>query len=264
MSLKDSSILWSETRDWLERRDVHSVFYGRLTGRASRARLALRAGLAGKARRAFLASLACLAAASLTLAACGYQFRVEGAGPTVGGGAAAAKVNAPRLQIADFENMTLEPNIELRYTTYARREFSQSSGARVVAAGEPADLILKGKIVGVALPTINFSLQGTFEGRVTVTVMATVEEAKSRKKIWTQNIAASSEFFMTDDLQFNRVLQTRALEQAGRLVAADLALRFQNFMDLRDRPAQAPAPASGAPNGAPQTDKPGANGMPGK
>jgi len=216
------------------------------------------------ARRAFLASFACLAAASLMLAGCGYQFRMEGAGPTIGAAAAPTKANVPRLQIVDFENMTLEPNLELRYTIYARREFSQSSGAKVVAAGEPADLILKGKINGISLPTINFSLQGTFESRVTVNVTATVEEAKSGKKIWTQGVAASSEFFVTDDLQFNRVLETRALEQAGRLVAADLAMRFQNFMDLRDRPAPPPAPASGAPNGAPQTGTPAANGTPGK
>jgi hypothetical protein len=114
------------------------------------------------------------------------------------------------------------------------------------------------------LPTINFSLQGTFEGRVTVNVSATVEDALTKKKIWTQSVAASSEFFMTDDLQFNRVLQTRAVEQAGRLIAADLAMRFQNFMDLRDKPAAVPTPASGAANGTSQTDKPGAGGMPAK
>lgn len=213
------------------------------------------------ARPAFLASLAFLAAALLT--ACGYQFRVEGAGPTLGG-SSASNTAAPRLRIVNFENMTLEPNIELRYTAYARREFSSASGARVVNDGEPADLVLKGKINGVSLPTINFSLQGTFEGRVTVNVSATVEDAKTGKKIWNQSVAASSEFFMTDDLQFNRVLQTRAIEQAGRLVAADLAMRFQNFIDLRDKPAAAPAPASGAVNGMSQTDKPGAGGMPAK
>lgn len=196
-------------------------------------------------------------------AGCGYQFRVEGAGPTLGG-STASKAAAPRLQIVDFENMTFEPNIELRYTAYARREFSSASGARVVTAGEPADLILKAKILGVSLPTINFSLQGTFEGRVTVNVSAMVEDVKTGKKIWTQSIAASSEFFMTDDLQFNRVLQTRAVEQAGRLVAADLAMRFQNFMDLRDKTATAPAPASGAADGTSQTDKPGSGGMPAK
>jgi len=242
---------------------MHSVFYESLTGRASRARLAFRAGLAGKARRAFLASLACLAAASLGLAGCGYQFRVEGAGPTIGG-SSAPKTNAPRLQIVNFENLTFEPNIEMRYTAYARREFSQSSGARVVNDGEPADLILKTKIMGVALPSINFSLQGTFESRVTVTLSATVEDARTKKKIWSQGVAASSEFFMTNDLQFNRVLQTRAVEQAGRLAAADLAMRFQNFMDLRGRPPSAAAPASGASDGAPQPDKPGVGGMAGK
>jgi hypothetical protein len=195
---------------------------------------------------------------SLTLAGCGYQFRVEGAGPTIGG-SSAPKTQAYRIKIADFTNMTLEPNIELRLTTYARREFSQSSGARVVYDGEPADYILKGTIMGVSLPTINFSLQGTFEGRVTVNVSATVEDGKNGKKVWSQAVAASSEFFMTDDLQFNRVLQTRAIEQAGRLLAADLALRFQNFMDLRNRPAPAQPPATGAP----QPDKPNSN-MPAK
>jgi len=215
------------------------------------------------ARRAFLASLACLAAASLGLAACGYQFRVEGAGPTLGG-SSASKAAAPRLQIVNFENMTFEPNIELRYTTYVRREFSQASGATVVNDGEPADLILRGKINGVSLPTINFSLQGTFEGRVTVNVSATVEDARTKKKVWNQTVSASSEFFMTDDLQFNRVLQTRATEQAGRLIAADLAMRFQNFMDLRDRPVPAQVPAPPAANGAPSADKPGTGGMPEK
>jgi outer membrane lipopolysaccharide assembly protein LptE/RlpB len=215
------------------------------------------------ARRTFLASLACLAAASLGLAACGYQFRVEGAGPTIGG-SSAPKVNAPRLRIVNFENMTFEPNIELRYTGYVRREFAQASGATVVNDGEPADMILTGKITGVSLPTINFSLQGTFEGRVTVTLSATVEDARTKNKIWTQAIAASSEFFMTDDLQFNRVLQTRAVEQAGRLAAADLAMRFQNFIDMRGKPVVAPAPASGASNGMPQADTSGAGAMPAK
>jgi len=203
------------------------------------------------------------AVAALVLVGCGYQFRVEGAGPTIGG-SSTPKVNVPKLRIINFENLTFEPNIELRYTGYARREFAQASGAQVVNDGEPADLILKGKIIGISLPTINFSLQGTFEGRVTVNVSVTVEEAKTGKQIWTQPVAASSEFFMTDDLQFNRVLQTRAIEQAGRLAAADLAMRFQNFMDLRDKPMPVQAPASGASNGAPQTDKPGAGAMPAK
>jgi outer membrane lipopolysaccharide assembly protein LptE/RlpB len=215
------------------------------------------------ASRVVLASLACLAAASLWLAGCGYQFRVEGAGPTIGG-SSAPKADAPRLRIVNFENMTFEPNIELRYTGYVRREFAQASGAKVMNDDEPADMILTGKILGVSLPTINFSLQGTFEGRVTVTLSATVEDTRTKNKIWTQAIAASSEFFMTDDLQFNRVLQTRAIEQAGRLAAADLAMRFQNFIDMRGKPVAAPAPASGASNGTIQADKPGAGAMPAK
>lgn len=203
-------------------------------------------------------------ACCLALAACGYQFRVGGAGPTVGG-SSAPKAEAPRLRIVPFENMTFEPNIELRYTTYVHREFSQASGARVVNDGEPADLILKGKINSVSFPTINFSLQGTFESRATANVTVTVEDAKTGKKVWTQSVAASSEFFMTDDLQFNRVLQTRAIEQAGRLIASDLAMRFQQFLDLRDRPVPGGAPPGPSPaTGAAQPDKPGAGGVPTK
>jgi len=194
---------------------------------------------------------------SLAVAACGYQFRVEGAGPTIGG-PAAPEAEAPRLRILTFENMTFEPNIEVRYTTYAHREFAQASGVRVVNDGESADLILKGRINSVSLPTINFSLKGTFEGRVTVNVSATVEDAKTGRKVWTQSAVASSEFFMTDDLQFNRVLQTRAVEQAGRLIAADLAMRFQHFLHLRDKPTPTPAPPTSAPaTGAAQPDGPG-------
>lgn len=202
------------------------------------------------ARHAFPASLACLAAASLGLAACGYQFRVEGAGPTIGRGAATPVANAPTLKVVNFENFTFTPNIELKYTTYAHREFSEGSGARVVNDGEPAELIFKGKINSISQPTINFSLQGTFEGRVTVNVSATVEEAKTGRIIWNQAVAASSEYFLTDDLQFNKVLEMRAIEQAGRLVAQDLATRFQNFLDLRAKPDAAP-PASGAAPGVP-------------
>ncbi|MGH7165413.1 MAG: hypothetical protein ACREIS_07820, partial [Nitrospiraceae bacterium] len=39
------------------------------------------------------------------------------------------------------------------------------------------------------------------------------------------------EFFVTTDLQFNRVLQARALEQAGMMIAADLAARFHAYLE---------------------------------
>jgi len=206
--------------------------------------------------RAFLASLACLAA-SLTLAACGYQFRVGGAGPTIGGGSAPPSAEAPRLQIVNFTNMTVEPGLEVKYTTYVQREFAAGSGARVVGSSEPADYILRGTINGIALPTINFTLQGTFESRATANVNARVEEVRTGKTVWNQTVVASSEFFITADLQTNRVLQTRAIEQAGRLIAADLATRFQDFLDRHAKglpvpsvpvpPSAAPKPADSGP-----------------
>ena len=56
--------------------------------------------------------------------------------------------------------------------------------------------------------------------------MVKVEETRTKRLVWTQMAKGSSEFYVTPDLQFNRVLQNRALEQAGRFVAEDLASRF--------------------------------------
>jgi len=57
-------------------------------------------------------------------------------------------------------------------------------------------------------------------------VLVKVEETRTKRPVWIQTAKGTSEFFVTSDLQFNRVLQNRALEQAGRFVAADLASRF--------------------------------------
>lgn len=173
------------------------------------------------------------------LAGCGYQFRVDGQGPTIGGVATPQAAPAPtgplpRLSIPNFENKAFEPNLELKYTAYARKEFAAGSGARVVNASEPTDYVLKGAITSVVLPTLAFSItEGTQETRVTVTVKANVEEAGTGKVVWSQAATASSEYFVTNDLQFNRVLEMRALEQAGRLIAEDLATRFLAFLDAK-------------------------------
>jgi hypothetical protein len=165
------------------------------------------------------------------LAACGYQFQVEGPGPTLGGRPEpVAKANVPRLAIPIFENRSLEPNLEIKYTSYARQEFAIGSGARVVTS-EPPDLLMKAQIVSVIIPTLTFSIERTLESRVTVQVRAIVEDVRSGSTIWNQLVTASSEFFVTDDLQFNRVLQTRALEQVGRLIAEDLAMRFLDQLE---------------------------------
>lgn len=61
--------------------------------------------------------------------------------------------------------------------------------------------------------------------------------------------------FLTQDLQFNRVLQNRALEQAGRFIAEDLASRFLLFIDSGElekvlaRPTNAEASPASVPAG---------------
>ncbi len=162
-----------------------------------------------------------------TLVACGYQFRVDGPGPTIGGAVAPTSTEPPpRLIIRTLLNNSFEPNLEMRYTNYFRDEFSSGSGAQVVSESESADLVLTGQILSVIVPTLSFSQTTTLESRTEVVVLVQVEDVRSRKVVWRQIAKGASEFFVTPDLQFNRTLQNRAVEQAGRFVAADLAARF--------------------------------------
>lgn len=167
-------------------------------------------------------------ALSLSFSACGYQFRVEGAGPTIGGATAsqASTSPPPRLVVRTLLNKSFEPNLEARFTNYIRHEFSSGSGAQVVPESEAADLVLTGEILSVSIPTISFNLTATFESRAEVMVSVKVEETRTKRVVWTQAAKGSSEFYVTSDLQFNRVLQNRAVEQAGRFIAEDLASRF--------------------------------------
>jgi len=168
-------------------------------------------------------SLLCL----LLLAGCGYQFRVEGAGPTIGGGAPeASSVPPPRVTIRTLRNATFEPNLETRYTNYLRHEFSSGSGAQVVPEGEAADLVLSGDILSVVLPTLSFTQTTTLETRAEVVIAVRVEETRTKRLVWSHLAKGQAEFYVTTDLQFNRVLQNRALEQAGQYIAEDLASRF--------------------------------------
>jgi hypothetical protein len=167
-------------------------------------------------------------ALSLSLSACGYQFRVEGAGPTIGRADSASSSTSPppRLVVLTLENRSFEPNLETRYTNYLRHEFSSGSGAQIVPESEAADLVLSGQILSVTLPTLSFTQTTTLESRAEVVVVIKVEETRTQRVVWAQVAKGASEFFVTPDLQFNRVLQNRALEQAGRFVAEDLASRF--------------------------------------
>jgi len=191
-----------------------------------------------------LLAIGCLTVMTL-LTACGYQFRVEGAGPTIGGASAtASQETPPRLIIRTLVNGSFEPNLETRYTNYLREEFSAGSGAQVVSDSEAADLVLTGQILSVIVPTLSFSSTATLESRTEVVVLARVEDARSRKVVWSQVVKGASEFFITPDLQFNRALQNRAVEQAGRIVAADLAARFLLQLEMGALTKQASAPAS--------------------
>ena len=180
------------------------------------------------------------------LVACGYQFRVEGPGPTIGGAKADASSSPPpRMVIRTLKNVTFEPNLEARFTNYLRHEFSSGSGAQVVAEGEGADLVLSGDILSVTLPTLSFTQTSTLESRAEAVVAVKVEDSRTHKVLWSYLAKGASEFYVTPDLQFNRVLQNRALEQAGRYIAEDLASRF--LLQLESGRLSKPVVAPSAP-----------------
>ena len=176
-------------------------------------------------KKRMMVSILCLCV--VQAAGCGYQFRVEGAGPTIGGTAApASSIPPPRVVIRMLRNASFEPNLEVRFTNYIRHEFSSGSGAQVVPEGEEADLVLSGDILAVIVPTLSFTQTQTLESRTEVVVGVKVEETRTKQVVWSHLAKGSSEFFVTSDLQFNRVLQNRALEQAGKYIAEDVASRF--------------------------------------
>ena len=189
-----------------------------------------------------LSVIGCLLA--INTSSCGYQFRVQGAGPTIGGAPEpeTKRSQAPRLAILPISNSTYEPNFEIKLANYLRREFSAGAGAEIVGPSGGADLFLSGQIIQISLPTLSFDQTTTFESRVEMLVSVRIEEAKTKKLLWSQVSKGTSEFFLTQDLQFNRVLQNRALEQAGRFIAEDLASRFLLFQDTGelDRALQRP------------------------
>lgn len=195
--------------------------------------------------------LALLLAAACT--GCGYQFIAGGPGPVIGGAEEDGRLQAlrtrvPPLVVAPVENKSFEPDLEARFTELVQQEFAMGGGANVVTSAEAAGWRLSTTIESVDLPSLSFSQTGTFESRAIVTVSAMVEDLRTGRVVWRQRTSASSEFFITDDLQFNRVLQTRAVEQAGEQVAADLAASFLIHLESALE-AQTPngAPASGGP-----------------
>lgn len=174
----------------------------------------------------------------LQLSACGYQFMAGGPGPFISDTAETERLkvlqaNAPRLIVSRMQNNSFQANVGRDYTKFLRREFQAGSGARMVSEISQADLQLNSSIVSVTFPSITFSQSQTAETRVVVTVAAAVEDVRTKQVLWSQRATSYAEYFVTNDLQFNQVLQRRAIEQAGEYIASDLADRFLIFLESR-------------------------------
>ena len=193
--------------------------------------------------------------ALLVLPGCGYRFSVEGQGPQIGGGPEPEKAGPPvRLVIRDLLNRTFQSNLEFTYSRYLRQEFAVSGGAQVVAEDAQADYVMTGEIVSVTVPTLTFSAGQTRERRVNVVMRVTVAHRTTGKNLWTETATGTGEFFVNrapdvedrqDQIQFNRVLQDRALEQAGQQAVEQLAAAFWHARDQGTfSEAGAPSPSS--------------------
>jgi len=190
-------------------------------------------------------------------AGCGYQFTVEGPGPVIGGSTGRVSQGPPvRMAIRTLKNNSFEPTLEIKYTRYLRQAMQSVGSAEFVDEAASADFVLEGAILSVTLPSLAFTQTQTQESRVMVTVAVTIKDRKTGKIRWSQTGSSTAEFFVgatstgaaETGLQFNRVLQDRAVEQAGQLVAADLADRFLGASDkgtfkVNEEKAE-PAPAS--------------------
>lgn len=187
--------------------------------------------------------------ALISLSACGYQFGVEGSGPTIGG-ARVVQAEGPRVLLAidPLENRTFERDLEIKYSQYLRRQFQLTSGAEVVRNPQDAEFLLRGAIESVSLPSLTFTQNQTQESRVSVRVKVEVKNRRTGKVLWVQTANGTAEFFVSaspegqggqSGLQFNRILQNRALEQAGQAVAIDLS---DSFLIAREKGVFNPPP----------------------
>lgn len=175
----------------------------------------------------------------------------------IGGSAGLVAQGPPvRLVFPALKNNSFEPNLEFKYTRYLRQAM-QSAGSAEFVDDASADFILEGAILSVTLPSLAFSRTQTQESRVRVTVALNVKDRKTGQVRWSQTGTSTAEFFVgatstgavETGLQFNRVLQDRALEQAGQQVAADLADQFlgarEQGLFRKDGGEAVTAPASG-------------------
>ena len=204
-------------------------------------------------------ALVCVSIVLVVFPGCGYRFSVEGPGPRIGGGLGPEHEGPQvRLVIRDLLNRTFQSNLEFAYTRYMREQFAVSSGAQIVAEDGQTDYVMTGEIVSVTIPPLTFSSSQMRERRVNVVVRVTVAHRETGENLWAETATGTGEFFVNrepdvearqDQIQFNRVLQDRALEQAGQDAAEMLAAAFWHARD------QGIFSATGVPSPSSSSDK---------
>jgi len=205
--------------------------------------------------------LAAFLTISLCTTGCGYRFSVEGRGPTLGTASVPEYEGPPVVMVIEpLANRTFESNLEYKYTEYLKDEFVVTGGANLVENIRDADYVMKGAIESVTLPSLTFTQNQTQESRVTVNVRVQIAERRTGRILWQQSSSSSAEFFVGSSassggggggIQFNRVLQDRALEQAGQFVVEDLADRFLFAREqgvFTPEPPKLPSPSPKTPS----------------
>ena len=183
-----------------------------------------------------------------SVAACGYQ---AATGVTLSDGAD-SNAAGRTISIPLFENATFEPILEKRVTEIFKETFF-SRGWKVVSDENGASLVLSGRIHRFERTPVSLNPQGQAEEfRVKIGMEIRLLDSERGQ---TQNGKAASlrreaegtaDYIARADVAANRVSEDRAIREAGRKIAEQVAdlLPIKNFFkqepgaDTRPQPTQ--------------------------
>lgn len=187
------------------------------------------------------------------LVACGYQ-AATGTAPFLNqsGGAGGA---GRTIAIPLFENATFEPILEKRVTEIFKETFF-SKGWNVVSDQSPASLVLTGRIHRFERVPLSLNRSGQAEEfRVKIGMEVRFLDSESEPKPDGKAVPAKREtegiadYFARADVAADRVAEDRAIREAGRKMAEQVAdlLPTKNFFKPEtgtDAPSKPASPAA--------------------
>jgi hypothetical protein len=144
------------------------------------------------------------------------------------GSGASLPPGAETIAVPTLRNDTFEPAIEGIITQHIRDEFLTTSRLRLIGSTAEADLVLTGTIARYDRDSVSFDRERNVvvEYRVRIYVDIRLEDKQSGKTLWEDSmIEATAEYLVSEDPSATRVAHDRAVAEASRHLAQDLAMR---------------------------------------